>query len=99
MTNPKHPESWLKVTPADLYGEPGGFHIDPARPVERAVITHGHADHARPGHRRVLATPGTLAIMMWVTYGHEEALIHYAVSRGIRARTLSLIGREEEVAQ
>jgi putative mRNA 3-end processing factor len=57
------PESWLKVTPAGLYCEPGGFHVDPAQPVGRAVITHGHADHARPGHDRVLATPPTLAIM------------------------------------
>jgi putative mRNA 3-end processing factor len=70
MTNPKHPESWLKVTPVGLYCEPGGFHIDPARPVERAVITHGHSDHARPGHRHVLATPGTLAIMT-ARYGLE----------------------------
>lgn len=42
---------------------PGGFSIDPTGPVERAVITHGHADHARAGHRHVLATPDTIAIM------------------------------------
>jgi putative mRNA 3-end processing factor len=65
-----HPQDWLKVTPAGLYCEPGGFHIDPARPVERAVITHGHSDHARPGHRHVLATPGTLTIMT-ARYGLE----------------------------
>ncbi|WP_052388898.1 ligase-associated DNA damage response exonuclease [Belnapia moabensis] len=58
-----HPETWLRVTPDGLLCEPGGFFIDPVRPVERAVITHGHADHARPGHRSVLATPETLAIM------------------------------------
>jgi putative mRNA 3-end processing factor len=57
------PESWIKTTPAGLYCEPGGFHIDPVRPVPRAVITHGHADHARSGNERVLATPGTIAIM------------------------------------
>jgi putative mRNA 3-end processing factor len=57
------PESWLRVTPAGLYCEPGGFHIDPAQPVPRAVITHGHGDHARPGNGAVLATPETLAIM------------------------------------
>lgn len=54
---------WLKVTPAGLYCEAGDFYIDPARAVERAVITHGHGDHARPGHRHVLATAETLAIM------------------------------------
>ncbi|MEM1315298.1 MAG: ligase-associated DNA damage response exonuclease, partial [Pseudomonadota bacterium] len=32
------------------------------RPVDRAIVTHGHADHCRPGHRRILATPQTLAI-------------------------------------
>ncbi|WP_144182881.1 ligase-associated DNA damage response exonuclease [Elioraea rosea] len=60
---PPHPETWLKVTEAGLYCEPGGFFIDPLRPVDRAVITHGHSDHARPGHRAVLATAETLAIM------------------------------------
>ncbi len=57
------PESWLKVTSRGLYCEPGDFYVDPHRPVGRAVVTHGHADHARPGNRAVLATPETLAIM------------------------------------
>jgi putative mRNA 3-end processing factor len=57
------PEQWLQVRPQGLYCEPGGFYIDPSRPVDRAVISHGHGDHARPGHQRVLATAGTLAIM------------------------------------
>ena len=56
-------EDWLRPTPAGLWCEPGGFHIDPQRAVERALVTHGHADHARPGHSAVLATPETLAIM------------------------------------
>ena len=56
-------EDWLRPTPAGLWCEPGGFHIDPQRAVERALVTHGHADHARPGHGAVLATPETLAIM------------------------------------
>ena len=37
-----------------LYCVPGQFYIDPWRPVERAVITHAHADHARVGHRHYL---------------------------------------------
>src|ERR1700720_2324421 len=57
------PETWIKTTPAGLYCEPGGFHIDPLLPVQRAIVTHGHSDHARPGNERVLATPGTIAIM------------------------------------
>jgi putative mRNA 3-end processing factor len=58
-----HPETWVKPQPAGLYCEPGDFYIDPLRPVPRAIITHAHADHARPGHDHVLASPETLAIM------------------------------------
>ena len=53
----------LSLTPAGLYCRAGDFHIDPLRPVERALITHGHSDHARAGHGAVLATPETLGIM------------------------------------
>lgn len=41
--------------PEGLYCPQGDFYIDPWRPVERAVITHAHADHARMGHRHYLA--------------------------------------------
>ena len=57
------PDDLLQPRPEGLYCPPGGFYIDPVRPVDRAVITHGHADHARAGHGTVLATPETLAIM------------------------------------
>lgn len=57
------PEDWLRPTPHGLHVLPGGFHIDPTRPVARALVTHGHSDHARPGNEAVLATAGTLAIM------------------------------------
>ena len=63
LSGAPHPESWLRKTPAGLYCEPGDFHIDPIEPVARAVITHGHGDHARPGHGAVLATAETVAIM------------------------------------
>ncbi len=56
------PRDWL-TTRKGLYCEPGDFYIDPTGAVDRAVITHGHGDHARPNHRNVLATAGTLAIM------------------------------------
>lgn len=57
------PEDLLRPSPQGLYCPPGDFHVDPVVPVDRAVVTHGHADHARPGHGVVLATPQTLAIM------------------------------------
>jgi putative mRNA 3-end processing factor len=55
--------SILVPRPEGLFCPPGGFYIDPVRPVARALITHGHSDHARPGHDAVLATAETLAIM------------------------------------
>src|SRR5256714_12236503 len=56
-------EDILKPTAAGLCSQLGSFHIDPVRPVERAIVTHGHSDHARAGHGAVLATPETVAIM------------------------------------
>ena len=53
----------LTQTPAGLYCPAGDFYIDPVRACPRALITHGHADHARSGHGAVLATRETLAIM------------------------------------
>src|SRR3712207_6243906 len=62
----------LTQTPQGLFCPPGGFHLDPLRPVDRALITHGHSDHARAGHGAVLATRETLAIMA-VRYGADFA--------------------------
>ncbi len=67
-----HPDTWLQTLPDGLYCEPGGFYIDPVRAVGRAVITHAHADHARPGHDAVLGTEPTLAIMR-TRMGEEAA--------------------------
>ncbi|MBP7003641.1 ligase-associated DNA damage response exonuclease [Amaricoccus sp.] len=53
----------LTPRPEGLYCPAGDFHVDPVRPVPRALITHAHSDHARPGHGAVLATPETLDIM------------------------------------
>jgi len=64
------PQSLLYPKPEGLYCAPGDFFIDPTRPVDRAVITHGHADHARAGHGTVLATQATLDIMR-VRYGED----------------------------
>ena len=80
---PPRPESWIKLREPGLYCEPGGFFIDPALPVERALVTHGHSDHARAGHGSVMATAPTLAIMhqRQVAARQEEA-----VSYGERRR-------------
>src|SRR5438552_4187376 len=78
------PQDILLPTAAGLCCKPGGFHIDPVRSVERAVITHGHSDHARPGHGAVLATQETLD-MMRLRYGD------------LFARTTQAIGYGEEI--
>lgn len=57
-----------------LYIESIDTHIDPVAPVQRAIITHGHADHARFGHKTVIATPETIAIMK-TRYGENCAEI------------------------
>ena len=49
----------IEPTGAGLYCEAGGFHIDPWQPVDRAVITHAHGDHLRPGSRAYLCTAAT----------------------------------------
>ena len=69
------PQDLLCPRPEGLYCPPGDFYIDPVRPVARAVITHGHADHARAGHDAVLATPETLDIMA------ERYGVNFAASR------------------
>jgi putative mRNA 3-end processing factor len=65
-------DQFMTIRPEGLYCVPGDFYIDPVRPVDRAVITHGHADHARPGHGSVLATAETLMIMA-IRYGADFA--------------------------
>jgi putative mRNA 3-end processing factor len=87
-------ESWLRPDHAGLYCVPGDFHIDPHAPVARAVITHGHSDHARPGHGAVLATSDTLAIMRLrlgeAGLGQTQALA-YGVPLTVRDVTLRLL--------
>ncbi len=57
------PDALLYPAPAGLYCPAGDFYVDPVEPVARALITHGHSDHARAGHGAVLASRETLDIM------------------------------------
>jgi putative mRNA 3-end processing factor len=75
------PEDILMPTPAGLCCKPGGFHIDPTRIVERALITHAHSDHARAGHGAVLATRETLDLMR-LRYGENFAGAAQAIGYG-----------------
>jgi len=74
-------EDILVPTPAGVCCKRGGFHIDPTRPVERALITHAHSDHARAGHGAVLATRQTLDLMR-LRYGENFAGTTQAVNYG-----------------
>lgn len=64
----------LRIKPIDAY-------IDPPQPRARAIITHGHSDHARAGHGAVLATPDTIAIMQ-ARYGPDCAGSFQALAFG-----------------
>ena len=66
------PRDLLHPRPEGLYCPQGDFFIDPVRPVDRALITHGHSDHARAGHRHGRATRQTLDIMA-LRYGESFA--------------------------
>ncbi|MEM9049366.1 MAG: ligase-associated DNA damage response exonuclease [Pseudomonadota bacterium] len=78
-------EALLHPTPAGLYCPPGGFYIDPVRPVAKALITHGHADHARAGHGAVMATRETLEIMA-LRFGADHARSIQPAQLGVRTR-------------
>jgi putative mRNA 3-end processing factor len=86
--NGMRPEDILVPTPNGVCCKLGGFHIDPTRRVDKAVITHGHSDHARAGHGAVLATQETLDLMR-LRYGENFAGATQAVKYG---ESLSLGG-------
>src|SRR5262245_15494591 len=82
------PEDLLAPTPAGLCCRAGGFYIDPVRPVDKALITHGHSDHARAGHGAVLATRETLDLMR-LRHGQGFAGSEQAIGYG---ETIALDG-------
>lgn len=75
------PEDLLTPTSAGLCCPAGGFHIDPLRAVDKALITHAHSDHARAGHHHVLATRETLDLMR-LRYGDAFAGSTQAIGYG-----------------
>jgi putative mRNA 3-end processing factor len=67
--------SLIVETSAGLYCEAGGFHIDPRLPVDRALITHAHGDHAHTGSAAYLcAAPGELVLRRRLTDARIETL-------------------------
>ena len=58
-----NPSDLVVLRPEGLYCPPGDFHIDPWRPVDRALITHAHADHSRRGHAHYLAAAPAAGVL------------------------------------
>jgi len=78
----------IEITESGLYCPAGDFHIDPWRPVARALVTHAHADHARPGCGAYLAAADGVGILRR-RLGRDATIepIAYASARTIgRAR-------------
>jgi putative mRNA 3-end processing factor len=81
-----HADDLVVLRPEGLYCPPGDFYIDPWRPVDRAVVTHAHADHARVGHAHYLAAaPGEgvlrarLGAIDLQTLAYGERVDHFGV--------------------
>ena len=66
----------ISCTPSGLYCPAGDFYIDPWLPVDKAVITHAHSDHARSGAKDYLTTP------------ESEPLLRLRLGRNIQLQTL-----------
>ena len=88
---PAAPVPLLEPTAAGLYCAAGDFHIDPWRPVERAVITHAHGDHARPGSAAYLAARRGVPVLR-ARLGEEARIeaLEYGETRAIGSAKVSL---------
>ena len=90
LEEPLDNDDLIVLRPQGLYCPAGDFHIDPWRPVARAVLTHAHADHARIGHGAYLATAisegvlrarlGTDIALQGVAYGEAVVINGVRVS-------------------
>jgi putative mRNA 3-end processing factor len=85
------PNLLLQSSPDGLYCPPGDFFIDPWNPTPRAVITHSHSDHARPGSGTYLTAAAGERLLRW-RLGSEAAIetVRYGETRSINGVTLSL---------
>ena len=78
----------LSFTDRGIYCAAGDFYIDPWRPVSRALITHGHSDHARPGHDQYLCTAAAAPVITH-RLGVTPQTIAYGEARRIGGATVS----------
>ncbi len=80
----------LELRAEGLYCPAGGFHVDPWRPVERALITHAHGDRALPGSGAYLTTQAGEALLR-ARVGEEAAIetLEYGERRTIGGAVVS----------
>ena len=71
----------MDILDHNLYIPSINAYIDPQRPVDKAIITHAHADHAKPNHNKVLATEDTINIMK-IRYGNNCAKSFQPIAYG-----------------
>ena len=84
-------EDWLQSTPQGLHCIPGDFYIDPSVPVQRAVISHAHSDHARWGCASyVAAKPSELLLRMRVNPDAQFQFLDYGESISVHGVRLTL---------
>lgn len=79
----------LTFTDRGIYCPAGDFYVDPWRPVDRALITHGHADHARPGHRHYLSTDTAAPVIRFRLGEISLDTIRYNETRRIGGASVS----------
>lgn len=82
-------EPVLTFTDRGIFCPAGGFHIDPWRPVDRALITHGHSDHARAGHGAYLCTGAAAPVIRQRLGDIRLETVGYGERRAIGGVTVS----------
>ena len=80
----------IQFTDVGLYCPQGNFYIDPWKPVDRAIISHAHSDHARSGHRHYLSNTLTTTIMQARLGNNDYQLLEWNDSLNINGVKVSL---------
>ena len=80
----------LAFTDRGIHCPAGDFYIDPWRPVDRAIVTHAHSDHARSGMGHYLATPRSLAAMRHRLGPIPAQALEFGAAQRIGGATVSL---------
>ena len=83
-------EAPVSARPAGLYCPAGDFYLDPQQPVARAVLTHAHGDHARPGSQHYWASAASGPTLAHRLPNTACKLLAYGESYRLGAAKISL---------